>query len=89
MGLEAWMKVCREIGGPLTNAGLAAAVMQIAQRKGGNSGACFKCGKQDTLKNSAQKEEVQPMQGVTNTQSNQDCVLSAKRGTIGPMSAAQ
>lgn len=49
-GLEAWMKVCREIGGPLTNAGLAAAVMQIAQRRGGNSGACFECGKRGHLK---------------------------------------
>lgn len=28
-GLEAWMKVCRAIGGPLTNAGLAAAVVQL------------------------------------------------------------
>ena len=32
-GIEAWMKVCRELGGPLTNAGLAAAVMQLQKRK--------------------------------------------------------
>ncbi|EGV95615.1 Retrovirus-related Gag polyprotein [Cricetulus griseus] len=48
-GLEVWMKVCRELGGPLTNAGLAAAVMQLT-KKGGGSGACFKCGKQGHLK---------------------------------------
>ncbi|XP_048191317.1 igE-binding protein-like [Perognathus longimembris pacificus] len=49
-GLEAWMKVCRELGGPLTNAGLAAAVVQLSQRKGGNPGACFKCGKTGHIK---------------------------------------
>ena len=30
-GLEVWMKVCRELGGPLTNAGLAAAVVQLGR----------------------------------------------------------
>lgn len=29
-GLEVWMKVCRELGGPLTNSGLAAAIMQMS-----------------------------------------------------------
>ncbi|KAL6093853.1 hypothetical protein STEG23_026889 [Scotinomys teguina] len=29
--LEVWMKACRELGGPLSNAGLAAAVMQLTQ----------------------------------------------------------
>lgn len=48
-GLEVWMKVCRELGGPLTNAGPAAAVMQLS-KKGGNAGACFNCGKQGHLK---------------------------------------
>ena len=48
-GLEVWMKVCRELGGPLTNAGLAAAVMQLT-KKGGSAGACFNCGKQGQLK---------------------------------------
>ena len=43
-GLEVWMKICRELGGPLTNAGLAAAVVQVSQGKNGsrNTG-CFKC----------------------------------------------
>ena len=34
-GLEAWMKLCRDLGGPLTNAGLAAAVMQMSQGRNG------------------------------------------------------
>ncbi|KAL6074388.1 hypothetical protein STEG23_037262 [Scotinomys teguina] len=49
-GLEAWMKICRELGGPLSNAGLVAAVIQLTQKKGGNSGACFGCGKMGHLK---------------------------------------
>ena len=44
-GLEAWMKVCRELRGPLINAGLVAAVIQLTQGKRATSGACFKCGK--------------------------------------------
>lgn len=44
------MKVCRELGGPLTNAGLAAAVVQLTKNKRGSSGACFKCGKMGHLK---------------------------------------
>lgn len=49
-GIEWWLKVCREIGGPLTNAGLAAAVVQLAGRKSSNTGACFKCGKMGHIK---------------------------------------
>lgn len=41
-GLNAWMKACREIGGPLSNAGLAAAIL-AAQRA--TNMKCFKCGK--------------------------------------------
>ena len=48
--LEVWMKLCRELGGPLSNSGLAAAVMTIMQGKhkkqGSASGACYKCGQQ-------------------------------------------
>lgn len=43
-GLEAWLKACREIGGPLTNAGLAAAVVAATRRQGNNAGNCFTCG---------------------------------------------
>lgn len=45
-----WMKACRELGGPLTNAGLAAAVVQLTQGKKPTSGTCFKCGKVGHLK---------------------------------------
>ncbi|XP_021011333.1 igE-binding protein-like [Mus caroli] len=42
-GIEAW--ICRELGGPLSNAGLAAGVMQLQGRKRGTpAGACFHCG---------------------------------------------
>jgi hypothetical protein len=39
------MKICREIGGPLSNSGLAAAVIQMSQGKGGQqNNNCFKYG---------------------------------------------
>ena len=49
-GLEVWMKICRELGGSLTNAGLAAAVVQVSQGKNGsrNTG-CFKCRQPDHI----------------------------------------
>lgn len=40
-GLEEWMKVGRELGGPLTNAGLAAAMVQLGRS---NNDACYTCG---------------------------------------------
>lgn len=44
-GVEAWMKICQELGGPLSNAGLAAVVMQLQGRKRGTPAeACFRCG---------------------------------------------
>lgn len=44
-GLEAWLKACREIGGPLTNAGLAAAVLSATRAARDQKGkGCFKCG---------------------------------------------
>ena len=45
-GLEVWMKVCRELGGPLTNAGLVAAVMQLGRS---NNDTCYKCGQRLSL----------------------------------------
>lgn len=45
-GLEAWMKATREIGTPLTNTGLAAAIAQMtkgANQKKGKQG-CYACG---------------------------------------------
>jgi hypothetical protein len=40
-GLEVWIKVCQELGGPLTNAGLAAVVVQLDKF---SNDACYKCG---------------------------------------------
>ncbi|XP_060146728.1 endogenous retrovirus group K member 8 Gag polyprotein-like [Globicephala melas] len=50
--IEVWMKACREIGGPLSNAGLAAAVMTAAKgmQDPVRSGNCFHCGKPGHLK---------------------------------------
>jgi hypothetical protein len=41
-GLEIWMRVCRELGGPLTNTGLAAAVVQLGRAT--SDACCYKCG---------------------------------------------
>lgn len=44
-GLQDWLRVCRELGGPLTNAGLAAAILQSQRRSSRDQKVCFKCGK--------------------------------------------
>ncbi|XP_038952256.1 igE-binding protein-like [Rattus norvegicus] len=51
-GLQAWLKACREIGGPLTNAGLAVAILQGQRRPGLSSRSimCFQCGKPGHMK---------------------------------------
>ncbi|XP_054983559.1 igE-binding protein-like [Sorex araneus] len=47
-GLQDWLKICREIGGPLSNEGLAAAILR-AQRPPASGPrkdrTCFNCGK--------------------------------------------
>lgn len=45
-GLQDWLRVCRELGGPLTNAGLATAILQSQKRplKGPDKRTCFRCG---------------------------------------------
>ena len=50
-GLQDWLKICRELGGPLTNAGLAAAILQSQRHPNVNKQkACFNCGKAGHLK---------------------------------------
>lgn len=51
-GLSAWLKACREVGGPLTNAGLAAAILQShRQAKTLNKNVkCFQCGQLGHMK---------------------------------------
>ena len=50
-GFQDWLKVCRELGGLLTNAGLAATILQ--RRRCSDSAElklCFNCGKPGHLK---------------------------------------
>jgi hypothetical protein len=50
-GLEVWMKICRELGGPFSNSGPAAAAMQTSQGRGGQkNNECFKCGQLGHMK---------------------------------------
>jgi hypothetical protein len=50
-GLQDWLRVCRELGCPLTNAGLAAAILQSQKRPSiSKQRACFNCGKIGHLK---------------------------------------
>lgn len=67
-GLQAWMKACRELGGPLSNAGLAAAVMQLSKGKGSTpAGVCFHCGHQGHLKRQC------PERGTRGSSGNGQC----------------
>ncbi|XP_065756276.1 igE-binding protein-like [Phocoena phocoena] len=60
--LEAWMKMCREIGGPLSNAGLAAAVMAATNnaKPSGKSGVCFQCGRPGHMKRQCREMSRKP-----------------------------
>ncbi|XP_060223816.1 endogenous retrovirus group K member 5 Gag polyprotein-like [Meriones unguiculatus] len=50
-GLTDWIKICRGLGGPLTNAGLAAAILQNRNRPNpGGHKTCYNCGKPGHLK---------------------------------------
>lgn len=51
-GIQDWVRVCRELGGPLTNAGLAAAILQgqSSQRSKNHQKTCFNCGKSGHFK---------------------------------------
>ena len=54
-GLQDWLRVCHELGGPLTNAGLAAAILQGQRHSGtGDHKVCYNCGKPGHLKRECQ-----------------------------------
>lgn len=49
-GLQDWLRVCRELGGPLTNTGLAAAILQSQRKSIKYQKVCFGCGKPGHIK---------------------------------------
>ena len=49
-GSQAWMKACREVGGPLSNSGLAAVMLAAAKTVGKGRGGCFWCGQEGHYK---------------------------------------
>ena len=55
-GLQDWLRVCRELGGPLSNAGLAAAILQGQRRSDTNSNnrVCYNCGKPGHMRRDCQ-----------------------------------
>lgn len=83
-----WMRASREIGGPLTNEGLAAAVIKLS-RGGGHPGTCFHCGKVGHMKHNCPQRD-QPRTKDTLKALNapcQDYAQNVKKGGTGRMSA--
>ena len=60
-GLQDWLRVCRELGGPLTNAGLAAAILQSQKCSMGRNDrrTCFNCRKPGHLKKDCRAPDKQ------------------------------
>uniref|UniRef100_UPI001E1B598C igE-binding protein-like n=1 Tax=Jaculus jaculus TaxID=51337 RepID=UPI001E1B598C len=63
-GLNAWMKACREIGGPLSNAGIAAAVLAAKRIR---DITCYNCGKRGHIKRQC-KSQIPGSQDRVNVQ---------------------
>nr|XP_020141897.1 endogenous retrovirus group K member 6 Gag polyprotein-like [Microcebus murinus] len=71
-GLNAWLKACREIGGPLTNSGLAAAVLAAQAKQERN---CYNCGKPGHLKRQCR---APPKQGSSSNKQPGICPTCGK-----------
>ena len=78
------------IYGPLTNAGLAAAVMQLQKRKrDAPLGACFSCGKQGHLRKNCPEKGSGSRGSGTRPPLESLCVQSVGKGTTGLVNADQ
>lgn len=82
-GQKAWMKVCREFCGPLTNAGVVGAVVQLTRNKRESSGACNKWGKLGHLKWQCPERNSITMQKAASIPECRGFVQSVKKENIG------